>query len=122
MLDKKTTAVLKSLGRLSEESAYKVVTIEEILGTLPNKVYDVDSVKETIDFLCKQEYIVIKFEEDYTFCYSMLPKARIYLETQAQSAKSKKQRIPWSWIFLSGLFCGLVSGIINIIMVQLLWT
>lgn len=120
MLDKKTTTILKSLGRLSEESAYKVVTIEEILNTLPAKVYDVDSVKETIDFLCKQEYIVIKFEEDYTFCYSMLPKARIYLETEAQKGKTKKQSLPFSWILLTGLFCGLVSGAINLIIYLLI--
>ena len=115
MLDKKTTAVLKSLGKLSEDSAYKVVTIEEILNTLPSKVYDGDSVKETIDFLCKQEYIVIKFEEDYTFCYSMLPKARIYLETEAQKNKTKKQKIPFSWIILTALLSGMVSGLVNLL-------
>lgn len=107
MLDKKTHTVLRTLGKLTEDCAYKVITVEEILTTLPSKSYDLDSVKETIDFLCKQEYIVIKFEEDYTFCYSLLPKARIYLETEASKNKPQKTKLPYGWIFLSGLMAGL---------------
>jgi hypothetical protein len=68
MLDKKTTAVLKVLGRLGEDCAYKVITVEEILSSLSSRnQYDVDSVKQIIEFLRKQEYIVLKFEEDSTF-------------------------------------------------------
>ncbi|MBQ8430484.1 MAG: hypothetical protein IJX26_00860 [Clostridia bacterium] len=115
MLDKKTTDILRSLGRLSENSAYKVVTVEEILATLPSKSYDADSIKETVDFLNKQEYIVIKFEEDLTFCYSLLPKARIYLETEADKGKVKKTKLPYSWIIISGLFSGIVASIVNLI-------
>lgn len=115
MLDKKTNAVLRSLGKLSEDSAYKVITVEEILNTLPSKIYDVDSVKQTVDYLSKQEYIVIKFEEDYTFCYSLLPKARIYLETDASKIKTKKQSLPISWIFMSGLVSGIVCFVLMLI-------
>ena len=121
MLDKKTTTILRSLGKLSEDSAYKVVTVEEILNTLPAKVYDVDSVKNTVDFLSKQEYILIKFEEDYTFCYSLLPKARIYLETEVEKNKVKKTQIPFGWILLTGAFSGLVAGIINILFYYLVF-
>ena len=92
MLDKKTTTVLRTLGKLSGENAYKVITVEEILASLPAKAYDLDSVKQTIDFLNKQEYIVIKFEEDYTFCYSLLPKARIYLEQDIVKPKNKQKK------------------------------
>ena len=115
MLDKKTTTILRSLGKLSEDSAYKVVTVEEILNTLPAKVYDEESVKNTVDFLSKQEYILIKFEEDYTICYSLLPKARIYLETEAEKVKVKKPKMPFSWILLAGAFSGIVASLINIL-------
>ena len=115
MLDKKTHTVLRTLGKLTEDCAYKVITVEEILNTLPSKSYDLDSVKETIDFLCKQEYIVIKFEEDYTFCYSLLPKARIYLETEASKNKPQKSKLPYGWIILSGVVAGLVCFGINLI-------
>lgn len=115
MLDKKTNAVLRSLGKLSEDSAYKVITVEEILNTLPSKVYDIDSVKQTVDYLCKQEYIVIKFEEDYTFCYSLLPKARIYLETETSKGKAKKQNFPFSWILFNGIIAGLICFFTNVI-------
>lgn len=115
MLDKKTTAVLYSLGKLSGDSAYKVINVEEVLSSLPAKAYDIDSVKETIDFLAKQEYIVIKFEEDYTFCYSLLPKARIFLETEANKTKAKPPKLPFYYIVLTALFSGIVAGGINIL-------
>ena len=115
MLDKKTTTVLQTLGKLSGDSAYKVITVEEVLGSLPAKAYDSDSVKETIDFLNKQEYIVIKFEEDFTFCYSLLPKARIFLETETSKGKVKPPKIPFYWVLLAGLFSGVVASIVNII-------
>lgn len=108
MLDKKTHTVLRILGKLTDDCAYKVITVEEILNSLPSKSYDLDSVKQTIDFLCKQEYIVIKFEEDYTFCYSLLPKARIYLETEASKNKPQKTKMPYSWLILSGFVSGVV--------------
>ena len=115
MLDKKTTTVLQTLGKLSGESAYKVITVEEILASLPAKSYDTDSVKETIDFLNKQEYIVIKFEEDFTFCYSLLPKARIFLETETSKGKVKPQKIPFYWVLVAGVFSGIVAGVVNIL-------
>lgn len=115
MLDKKTTTVLQTLGKISGESAYKVVTVEEILASLPQKAYDTDSVKETIDFLNKQEYIVIKFEEDFTFCYSLLPKARIFLETEVNKGKTKPQKIPFYWVLIAGIFSGIVAGVVNIL-------
>lgn len=108
MLDKKTTAVLKVLGKLGEDCAYKVITVEEILGSLASRnQYDADSVKQSIEYLCKQEYIVLKFEEDLTFCYSLLPKARIYLEQESSKVKVKKQHLPYGWIIL----CMLASAI-----------
>ena len=107
MLDKKTTAVLKVLGKLGEDCAYKVVTVEEILTSISSRSqYDADSIKQIIEYLCKQEYIVLKFEEDATFCYSLLPKARIYLEQNSTSAKPKKQHLPYGWLILSLIMSG----------------
>jgi len=116
MLDKKTTCVLKVLGKLGEDCAYKVITVEEILSNLPSRTqYDVDCIKQIIEYLCKQEYIVLKFEEDVTFCYSLLPKARIYLEQESAKVKVKKQHLPYGWIFLCMLasaFGGFVSNLL----------
>ena len=92
MLDKKTYAVLKALNKLSEGSAYKVVTAEEIISSLAAKSqYDSDAIKQIISFLEKQEYIVIKFSEDNTYCYSLTPKARISLEQDGGRQKSNKK-------------------------------
>lgn len=116
MLDKKTTAVLKVLGRLGEDCAYKVITVEEILSSLSSRSqYDNDSVKQIIEFLQKQEYIVLKFEEDVTFCYSLLPKARIYLEQDSIKAKPKKQRLPYGWLILCMLACVVGSFVANLL-------
>ena len=110
MLDKKTTAVLKILGKLGESCAYKVVTVEEVLSALASRnQYDADSIKQIIEYLCKQEYVVLKFEEDLTFCYSLLPKARIYLEQDSAKEKPKKQHLPYGWIMLCMLACAVGS-------------
>ncbi len=116
MLDKKTTSVLKVLGKLGEDCAYKVITVEEILSNLSARTqYDADCIKQIIEYLCKQEYIVLKFEEDVTFCYSLLPKARIYLEQETTKTKVKKQRLPYGWIVLCMLACMVGSFGANIL-------
>ena len=95
MLDKKSTAVLKSLNKLSEGCTYKVVTNDEIILNLSQKnLYDHDNIKETIEYLNKQEYINLKFCENDTYCYTLLPKARIYLEQNATTNKTKKLKLP----------------------------
>ena len=95
MLDKKTVAVLKTLNKIAEGSAYKVITSEEILMCLPQKSqYDIDGIKQIISFLEKQEYLNIKFSEENTYCYSLLPKARIFLEQDQNKTKTKKAKTP----------------------------
>ena len=95
MLDKKSNAVLKALNKLTEGATYKVITSEEIIANLTQKSqYDAESLKQIIDFLEKQDYINIKFSEENTYCYSILPKARIYLEQISGTGKSKKTANP----------------------------
>ena len=91
MLDKKTTSVLKTLNRLTEGSAYKVVTADEILSNINQKSqFDLETIKQSIEFLEKQQYINIKFSEENTYCYSLMPKARIFLEQETQKVTIKK--------------------------------
>ncbi len=91
MLDKKSISVLKVLNKLATGTAYKVTTSEEIITTLNQKSqYDADSIRQIIDFLEKQEYINIKFSEENTYCYSLLPKARSVLEQETGKVKPKK--------------------------------
>ena len=95
MLDKKSITVLKVLNKLSVGTAYKVITADEIIASLSQKsLYDFDTIKEIIDFLEKQEYLNIKFSEENTYCYSLLPKARIYLEQEGSKTKSKQAKVP----------------------------
>ena len=94
MLDKKSIAILKSLNKLSEGCTYKVVTCDEIITNLSQKsLFDHDNVKEIMEYLEKQEFINIKFCEQDTFCFSLLPKARIYLEQSNKTTKRKPQNL-----------------------------
>ena len=91
MLDKKTTSVLRTLNKLTEGSAYKVVTADEILSNISQKSqFDLETIKQSIEFLEKQQYINIKFSEENTYCYSLMPKARIYLGQEIQKVATKK--------------------------------
>lgn len=91
MLDKNTTSVLKVLFKLAEGNAYKVITGDEILSALNQRSqFDLEIIKQIIDFLEKQQYLSIKFCEENTYCYTLLPKARIYLEQEQTKAKPKK--------------------------------
>ena len=95
MLDKKSISVLKALNKLASGTAYKVVSSNEIISLLTQKnLYDNDAIKEILDFLEKQEYLNIKFSEENTYCYSLLPKARIYLEQETSKTKVKKISLP----------------------------
>lgn len=102
MLDKKSISVLKALNKLAINSAYKVVTSDEILMNLSQKSqFDADTINEIISYLEKQEYINIKFSEENTYCYSLLPKARIFLEQETGKVKPKKFNLPFlNYIFI----------------------
>ena len=116
MLDKKSICVLKSLNKLQDSSAYKVITTDEIIATLTNKSnYDYETVKQIISFLEKQEYINIKFSEENTYCYTLLPKARIYLEQETGKAKLKKKQpnfLQYLFVFLASFLGSLLALLI----------
>ena len=80
MLDKNSLSVLKVLNKLADAD-YKVITVEEIVPSLTAKSQlTEDDVKHVMEFLFKQEYINIKFSEDNTYCYCILPIAKQLLE------------------------------------------
>lgn len=93
MLDKKSLSVLKVLNKLSDGNAYKVTTSDEIIAALSKSQFDNDSVRQIMDFLEKQEYLTIKFSEENTYCYSLLPKARIVLEQETGKQRTKKNTL-----------------------------
>ena len=114
MLDKKTTSVLKVLYKLSEGNAYKVITSDEILSSItPKSQYDLETIKQCIEFLEKQQYLNIKFSEENTYCYSLLPKARIFLEQDNKSAPQKnKQEIKHYLFIMISAFIGTMLALL----------
>ena len=116
MLDKKSISLLKTLNKLTDGATYKVITSEEIISAIPNKSqYDADGIKQIIEFLEKQEYINIKFSEESTYCYSLLPKARIYLEQES----SKSQKVKKKTGFLNYLYTAIASFIGSLVAIVL---
>ncbi len=116
MLDKKSISVLKAMNKLALGSAYKVVTTDEIMAILSQKSqYDNDSLKEIIGFLEKQEYINIKFSEDNTYCYSILPKGSICIEQADSNSKSHKSKnikfLPYLYVSLAS-FIGTILALV----------
>lgn len=104
MLDKKSISVLKALKILADDNSFKVVTLDDISSNLSQPI-DIDTIKQTIDFLYKQEYINIKFSEDNTYCYSILPKTH---EAFNQGAKVKSNKNK-KHIILNYVFTALAS-------------
>ncbi len=102
VLDKKTINVLKVLRKLSDGTAYKVTTSDEVISMLSQKsAYDADTIKQIFDYLSKQEYLIIKFSEENTYCYSLLPKANILLEQQNLVSKPEKQKFSvWNYVLI----------------------
>jgi len=116
MLDKKTIIVLKTLNRLTEGNAYKVVTANEILSNISQKSqFDIETIKQSIDFLEKQEYLNIKFSEENTYCYSLMPKARIFLEqekTKIIPKKSHNNIMQYVYIMIASFIGSMLSMLI----------
>lgn len=115
MLDKKTTAVLKTLNKFLDGTAYKVITTDEILLSINQKSqYDLDSIRQIIGFLEKQEYLNIKFSEDNTYCYSLTPKARIFLEQETGKSRTKKSNLTiWTYVcFMIASFVGTLLALL----------
>lgn len=112
MLDKKSTAVLRVLNKLAGGNAYIVVSIDDIFQNLTQKSqYDAESLKQIVDFLEKQEYINVKFSEDSTYCYSLLPKARIYLEQECSKSSQKKKNsiMPYVFVMISSFIGSMLA-------------
>ena len=115
MLDKKTTIVLRVLNKLANGNAYKVVTADEILSNIIQKSqFDLEIIKQCLEFLEKQQYLNIKFSEESTYCYSLTPKARIYLEQdsfKAKPSKSNHQLLTYVYIMIAS-FVGSMLAIL----------
>ena len=114
MLDKKSIAVLKILNKQAEGNAYKVITSDEIISLVAQKSqYDADSIKEIMTFLSEQDYLNIKFSEENTYCYSLLPKARIFLEQQTKS-KAKKNA-PQIMMYVYTMIASFIGSILALL-------
>jgi len=115
MLDKSTISVLKVLSKLAEGNAYKVITGDEILSHLSKSQFDLEIIKQIIEFLEKQQYLNIKFSEENTYCYTLLPKAKIFLEqeqTKPNAKKNKQQIMVYVYTMLASFIGSMLALLI----------
>ena len=89
MLNTVHISILKALNKLSNNTAYKVVTIEEIYSLLKNLDLTSEDIAKEIESLEKQNYLIIKFSEENTYCYSLTEKAKMLLTQEEIQPKTR---------------------------------
>ncbi len=94
MLDKKCMSVFETLKSLSTDNNYKVITVEELQVHL--KGYSATTIKQCMDTLTRMGYISIKFNEDDTYCYSIIKK-----QTKQELAKEKPSNNKLMYLFVA---------------------
>lgn len=106
MLDRLSLKVIKVLNKYSEIGEYKVVDKQEIIKTV-KKDMTLVAFDAIIDFLCKSEYINVKYSDNDELCFSTLPKSRAYIEADKEKRTISKDRV--LTIILSCLFSGMFA-------------
>ncbi len=81
MLNQKNALTLKVLNLICDDETYKVVDVDTILSKFPSKHKGGKSdLIQCLEFLNGGGFIDIKYEENDTYCLTVLPKGRMILE------------------------------------------
>jgi len=81
MLDKRTARLLIHLTRICEDGAFKVVEVGEMARAVSRKA-NLETIRPILKFLADSEMIDIKYSDESKYSLSVLPKGRVYVETQ----------------------------------------
>jgi len=85
MLDKQTTKLLVSLARICDDGSYKIIETAEMTKTV-SKHADFEAIRPMLKFLQDNEMIDIKYSDESKFSLSVLPKGRVFVETQSNKS------------------------------------
>lgn len=92
MLDKRTSIFLNYIVSESEEGAYQVFNIEDMLSAMPKKYkMNPDNISQMITYLAERGFISVKHRDESVYCLAPLPKARLSAE-QDQTIKQDNSK------------------------------
>ena len=80
MLDKQTTKLVLYLAQTCEDGSFKVIETPDLSRAISKKA-DIDTIRPILKFLQDGEMLDVKYSDENKYCLSVLPKARVYVET-----------------------------------------
>jgi len=81
MLDKQSLKLLVYLANTCEDGSFKIVEVAEMTKAVSKKA-ELEAIRPTLKFLQDHEMIDIKYSDESKYSLSVLPKGRVYVETQ----------------------------------------
>ena len=91
MIDSKSKLVLKILARECHDGKYKIIESSDIIMALPRHLrVDNEAIRQILTYLERQDIISIKYDDDNTYCLSVLPYGFEILENQNQKLITTK--------------------------------
>jgi len=81
MLDKQSVKLLVYLARICEDGSFKIIETAEMTKAVSKKA-DLETIRPTLKFLQHNEMIDIKYSDESKYSLSVLPRGRVYVESQ----------------------------------------
>jgi hypothetical protein len=82
MLDKQSSKLLINLARICEDGSFKIVETTEITKAVSHNA-EIETVRPMLKFLQDNEMIDIKYSDEHKYSLAVLPKGRVFAETQS---------------------------------------
>ena len=98
MFDKKTNQVLVYLQTQCQGGMYKVIEKQDIIDAMPKRYgMTIQDVCDVVDFLQRNDYIVLKYEDDEQVCLALTPRAYgVLLKDYSHTEKPKfDKKVYW---------------------------
>lgn len=108
MLDKRTSALLKSINDFCSSGTYKIFSEEDFLSAFPEKWgVTAEALAQMLDYLSENGYINVKYSGGGMYCICPLPLGRGYCEQEAEKRSECVLQLKY---FMSAAFFGSFAG------------
>lgn len=103
MIDKRSARLISALTQICADGSYKIIEINELIkAMLPRYKIETTELSQIIRFLGDNEMIDVKYSDESVYCISVLPKGRVYEESQRMGQRDKKKG-KYGWLFLAAV-------------------
>ena len=115
MFDKKTHHVLVYLQTQCQGGLYKVFDKQDIIDAMPKRYgMTMQDVCDVVDFLQRNDYVVLKYQDDEQICVALTPRAYgVLLKDSSHTEKPKfDKKIYWivAFVAFTASFLGVVAA------------